>query len=311
MVLPEIRLLQAAIILAEELHFSRAADRLHVDQSTLSKRIQELESQLGLKLFERTHQMVDLTESGRMFVEEARKAELHIERAVSAAKAANRGAEQVLNFGRSQYVDPYLVSMVSSIRLPLFPTLRIKIWSNYSHELAKQVMAGTLDVALTTGVPENPKLSCLKLAESPFYIAMSSADPLASLRQVRFGDMQDRNWVLFARHVSPHLHDSIQQHASAAGVKASDIHHVASPEEAVPLILGDRGLAFLNRTGAWRIAQHGITMRPLEEEGLRLVTNLTVRSDSKSRLLGEFVKAVSRKLEISRKPVQQRLSLTA
>jgi DNA-binding transcriptional LysR family regulator len=311
MILPDLRLLQAAIVLAEELHFSRTAERLRIDQSTLSKRIQELEAQLGLKLFDRSHQMVDLTESGRRFVEEARQAELHIERAVTAAKAANRGADEVLNFGRSQYEDPYLVSMVISVRLPLFPTLRIKAWSNYSHELAKEVVAGTLDIALTTGVPESPKLSSLKLGDSPFYIAMSVADPLARLKQLHFEDLRDRNWVLFARHVSPHLYETIQRYAGAAGVKATDIHHVSSPEEAVPSILGDRGLAFLNRTGAWRIAQHGITMRPLEANGLRLVTSLTVRSDSKSRLLGEFVKAVSRKLEVSKRPVQQRLSLTA
>jgi hypothetical protein len=117
--------------------------------------------------------------------------------------------------------------------------------------------------------------------------------------------------VMFSRHVNPHLYNAIQQQASASGATAADLHHVSSPEEAVPLILRDDGLAFLNRTGAWRIAQHGITMRPLSEDGLRLVTHLTVRSDSKSRILSEFVKATARKLESLRRPVQRELSLTA
>jgi DNA-binding transcriptional LysR family regulator len=311
MVLPEIRLLQAAITLAEELHFSRAAERLHIEQSTLSRRILELEGQLGLKLFERNHQTVDLTEAGSKFVEEARKAELHIERAVTAAKAASRGTDEVLNLGKSPYTDPYLVSMILAIRLPLFPGLRIKIWSNYSHELAREVTAGSLDLALTTGIPENGKLSCLKLADNPFYIAMPSNDPLAALRQIRLKDMQDRNWVMFSRHVSPHLYDMVQRRTSEAGVGVTDLHHVSSPEEAVPLILREDGLALLNRTGAWRIAQQGITMRPLAEEDLRLVTNLSVRADTKSRLVSEFVKATARKLDTLRIPVQQSLSLTA
>ncbi|HWH60645.1 MAG TPA: LysR family transcriptional regulator [Terriglobales bacterium] len=311
MVLPEIRLLQAAITLAEELHFSRAAGRLHIEQSTLSRRILELEGQLGIKLFDRNHQMVELTEAGSKFVEEARKAELHIERAVTSAKAASRGTDEVLNFGKSPNTDPYLVSMILATRLPLFPGLRIKVWSNYSHELVRGLMAGSLDLAVTTGVPENGKLSCLKLAENPFYIAMSSDDPLSGSKRVALRDMQGRNWVMFSRHVNPHLYDMIQRYASVAGVDATDLHHVSSPEEAVPLIFEDKGLAFLNRTGAWRIAQHGITMRPLAEEGLRLVTNLTVRSDTKSRLIGEVVKATARKLDALRRPVQQRLSLSA
>jgi DNA-binding transcriptional LysR family regulator len=60
MAIPEIRLLQAAIALAEDLNFTRAAERLHIGQSTLSKQICELEGQLGFRLFERNHQRVDL-----------------------------------------------------------------------------------------------------------------------------------------------------------------------------------------------------------------------------------------------------------
>ncbi len=92
MALPEIRLMQAAIALAEELIFSRAAERLHIGQSTLSKQIVELEAQLGFRLFERNHQNVDLTDAGRAFVEEAREAVFHAERAVISAKAVFNGS---------------------------------------------------------------------------------------------------------------------------------------------------------------------------------------------------------------------------
>jgi DNA-binding transcriptional LysR family regulator len=63
--LPEIRLLQAAIAVARDLNFSRAADRLHIGQSTLSKQIYELESQLVFRLFNRNHQIVELKDAGR------------------------------------------------------------------------------------------------------------------------------------------------------------------------------------------------------------------------------------------------------
>jgi hypothetical protein len=84
-----------------------------------------------------------------------------------------------------------------------------------------------------------------------------------------------------------------------------------TPEEAVPLILAHEGVAVLNRAGAWRIAQHGITLRPLAETNVRLRTSLAVRADNKSRLVAEFIRAAGRKLEGVRRPIQQRLNLTA
>ena len=75
-------------------------------------------------------------------------------------------------------------------------------------------------------------------------------------------------------------------------------------EEASELILAHNGVAFLTRGGSWRIARDGLTMRPLAEERLRLVTKLATRADNNSRLVSEFVRATGRKLT-SKRPVQQ------
>src|SRR5277367_1159976 len=106
---PDFRLWQAAILLAEELNFSRAADRLHVVQPTLSKQILELESQLGFRLFLRNSQSVKMTDACQQFVKEAREAVFHAERAVNLARASAQGAQSVINLGKSPYVDPYLI----------------------------------------------------------------------------------------------------------------------------------------------------------------------------------------------------------
>jgi hypothetical protein len=88
------------------------------------------------RLFERNHQRVDLTDAGRVFVEEAREAVLRAERAVLVAKATFSGADEILNIGKSPHGDPCLVSTLLSIHLPLFPGLRVNLWSDYSNELA-------------------------------------------------------------------------------------------------------------------------------------------------------------------------------
>jgi DNA-binding transcriptional LysR family regulator len=310
MVLPEIRLLQAAIVLAEELHFSRAADRLNMSQSTLSKQILKLERDIGFQVFRHNHQAAELTDAGRVFIAEAKEVIVHAERSILSARAVLDGPLDVLNIGKSSYTDPFLVSALLSIRLPLFPDLKIKLWSNFSHELAQQVMVGTLDLALITGIPHKPKLSVMNITNNPYYIVMTMDDDLAGHREIRLEQMKTRNWIILGQHANVHVYDAIHSVASDRGVHPSDVYHFTSPEEASELVREHGGLAFLSRATAWRIARDGLTMRPLTEDRLRLVTSLAVRVDSKSRLVNEFVKAAGKKFGGIGQRTQGRLPLT-
>jgi DNA-binding transcriptional LysR family regulator len=311
MVLPEIRFLQAAIALAEELNFSRAAERLRVDQSTLSKRIADLESLIGVRLFERNRnrQSVELTEAGRHFVAEARSAILHTERAVMNATAAARGADEILHIGKSAYTDPYLVTTLLSIQLPLYPSLKVKLWSNYSHELAHMVATGELDLALITAIPDTPELSSLTVADNPIYIALSTDDALARNKKLRLEDLRNCDWILLASYVSPHVFERIHLIASEKAITVSDMHYVMTAEEASELVQAHKGVAFLPSDAAWRIACDEVTIRPLMEERLRLVTRLATRSDNKARLVSEFVRAAGRKMSNISPPQQGHLPL--
>ena len=309
MVLPEIRLLQAAIALAEELNFSRAAARLRIDQSTLSKRIAELESQVDMRLFVRNHQTVELTEAGRHFVEDARSAILHVEGAVHGARAAQNGADEVLHIGRSVYADPYLVTAIQSIQLPLFPGLKVKLWSNFSHELARMVATGNLDLALVVAIPDTSSLSFLLVAESPGYIALPKSDAKAGSVELRLEDLRAHEWILPAPHINPYITEMIQAAASAKNIVAPDTHTFTTAEEAVGLVLAHKGAAFLTRESAWRISCDEIAIRPLAEERLKLVTSLATRSDDKKRLTSEFVRAAGRKLVKAQSPPQRSTAL--
>jgi DNA-binding transcriptional LysR family regulator len=234
-----------------------------------------------------------------------------MERAVSSANAAFRGADETLHIGTTASADPFLVSMLTVVRLPLFPRLKVKFCSDYSGELVRDLIAGNLDLALVTDITENPKLSCLALAESPYYVSILCDDPLARKKEIRLVDIHDRNWVVLSPRVSPHSHDMIQIAASQAGAIPSDLNQVMTPEQAMSLILLHDGVALLDRTGAWRISQRGITMRPLAQTDLRFNTCLAVRSDNTGRLVKEFVRATGRKLDVLRRPVQQKLNLIA
>jgi DNA-binding transcriptional LysR family regulator len=310
MVLPETQSMQAAIAVSEELSFSKAARRIHIEQSTLSRLVSRLESQIGLRLFIRNHQNVEITEAGRHFVEEARHSVLYAERAVLSAMAALHGVEEILNVGKSAFTDPFLVTTLQAVRLPLYPGLKVKLWSDYSPELAHKVEDGELDVALVTAIPDEPALSFLKVAETPHYIVLSGDNPLADRDELQLEDLRSCEWILLASNVNPHVFEMIQQVASQKGITPVDRHYVMTAEEASELILEQSGIALLPRDAAWRIASEGLVMRPLVEEQLKLVTRLVARSDNKSLLVSEYVRATGRKLSSIALPRQRALPLT-
>jgi DNA-binding transcriptional LysR family regulator len=310
MVMPDISLLQAAIVLAEELHFGRAADRLNMSQPTLSKQIFRLERSVGLRLFEHNHQAAELTPAGQVFIAEAREVVFHAQRAIISARAVVNGSTEILNVGKSSYTDPFLVSLLTAIQLPLFPAMKIKLWSNYSNVLAQQLVAGTIDVAVVTGVPPKNKLSTVEITTNPYYAVMRIEDELASYKEIRVDQFDSRIWVLLGPHINAYLYDQIQAITSEKEIYPSDIYHFTSIEEASALVREHHGLALLPRTSAWRIARDGLTLRPVTEDRLSLVTSLAVRADSKSKLVNEFVKAAGRKLGEVGHRRQNKLPLT-
>src|SRR5271170_6099964 len=113
------KLLRAAVVLAEELNFSRAAEKLHIGQSALTKQISSLEEFLGYALFLRDSRAVSTTPAGESFVAEARLSLLHLERAIHLSRAANRDHEVVLHVGKTPYTDPYLLDEPAVTSIPV------------------------------------------------------------------------------------------------------------------------------------------------------------------------------------------------
>ena len=291
-----LNLIQSAIALTETLSFSRAARMRHISQPTLTKQIAALEDWIGVPLFERDHQSVAINEAGKAFIEEARLSVLHFDRAVQAARAATHNSETILNIGRSPHADPFLVSTLLSIRLPLFPKLKVEMSSRFSCDLVHDVAAGLLDLAIAIEPPLSPLLSATKIAENPFYIVMSKDHESATHEAISFQQLDGKEWVLFERRTHPSLYDSILRTAHSRGVMPAQIHHVMTAEEAFPFLTHGRGMAFLPKSGALRIARERITLRPLAEDALLLKTYITARSDNKSKVASEFMRMFVRKI---------------
>jgi len=291
----EVRHLLAVIRLAEELNFTRAADRLHITQSALSKQITEIEEQHRFHLFIRNHnRKVELTDVGRIFVQEARSALLHIDRAVQLGRAALEGSDTTLTIGHSPDADQAWISAILAIHLPLYPKLRIQLVSEFSSELVRSVMAGELNLALVTAPPENSQITAVAFAQSPLYAALPQTHAAAQKQYVALEDLATDDWILFARRVHPLVHDQIMDAAQRKGIAPKHAHATITAQQALHLVSEHVGVAILTKSTVVGVTPESVVVKPLSETSLCFETCVIVRSDDDSRLASEFARSFLR-----------------
>jgi DNA-binding transcriptional LysR family regulator len=305
----ETRYLLAAVILAEELSFTGAAKRLKMSQSGMSRRLNELEIRCGFKLFNRDHANVVITDAGRAFVEEAKLALIHDERAIESGKAANQGVESHLTIGRSPYLDPMIISTLFSVRLPLYPNLVLHMQSDFAPELVHGLLTSRLDLALIANPSPSRKLTMTKIMEAPFYIAVPENHPLVSKEVLTLEDMRGCTWIVFDRKVHPVLHDMIFRRAAEEEVAYRNNQNVMSTDEAFQLVEENIGIAFVTMASALRTMRPGMAVRPLVDKELRVELYLVSRADNRSKLASEFVRGFMKRIQQVIAPPQMILPL--
>jgi DNA-binding transcriptional LysR family regulator len=302
----EVRHLQAVIVLAEELNFTRAAHRLHITQSALSKQIAEIEEQHRFHLFTRNNKRnVELTEVGRIFVEEARSALLHIDRALRLGRAAREGSDSILTIGHSPDADQAWVSAILAIRLPLYPKLRIQLISEFSSELVRSVMAGELNLALVTAPPETSQITAAAFAETCLYAALPQTHAAAQKEHITLQDLARDEWILFARRVYPVVHDAIMAAAQREGIAPKHAHDILTAQQAVHLVSEYVGVAILTKPAAVGSSAKGVVIKPLSDALLCFQTCVVMRTDDDSRLANEFARSFLRRYAPQRMPPKQ------
>jgi DNA-binding transcriptional LysR family regulator len=301
----EARYHQAVVALAEELNYTRAADRVGISQPALTKQIMELEKTLGYLLFERDRKHVVLTQAGEVFAEEARLALMHSERAVHLGRAANHGREHIVAVGRTPFTDPDLVSSLFAIRLPLYPTLRIQLESAFVLDLVRSVATAALDAAIVTEVPETKGITQVPLASAPLHIGLRESHPAAKLDRVHLRDIGDANWAMFAKRVHPLVYDTLFRVVEQEQVKIKELHHFMSVNEAIALVTEQDCIAIVTASASRQLHHQGVVFRPLEHAAFRMHTSLIMRADNNVRLVNGFARAYLKHHQT--KPVQKDL----
>jgi DNA-binding transcriptional LysR family regulator len=300
------RHLHAVVVLAEELNFTRSAQILGISQPALSKQITELEEQYRLHLFVREKgRIVELTDAGRIFVQEARASLFHAERAIHLAHAAHQGMENVLLIGHSHYADRAWIPALFAIRLPLYPKLKVRLVTRSAMESVRSVLAGELNLALVTAPPEDAQITAVAFARAPLHVALPHTHRAARKEHIALRDLAADQWILLAKHVHPIIHDAILRTAQCEGIIPKNAHDVMTAHQAVHFVSERLGIAIFTKPAGLRFHEEGVVIKPLSDTALWFDTCLIMRAEGNPRFVDEFAMAFLRRVAPKRAPATQ------
>ncbi|MFK0046298.1 LysR family transcriptional regulator [Streptomyces sp. NPDC090741] len=207
----ELRQLRYFVTVAEELHFGRAADRLHIVQSAVSQQVQRLERELGADLFDRSPRHVRLTGAGERLLPEARAVLAAAERARAAVR------EQVgLRLGTSTGLGEHLDRLLGGLAV-LAPDTSVQLVSAPTHDRLEQVADGRLDAAFVRSLEPAPGVRILPLWKDPLVAVLPAAHPLARETELAISDLAGLRLCITARRNNPALVDLVVGACHSAG----------------------------------------------------------------------------------------------
>jgi len=203
----ELRQLRYFIVLSEELHFGRTAERLHLSQPPLTRQIHQLEEELGVELLHRTTRRVELTDAGRAFANEARQIMARVAHAADLAAQANRGLAGHLVVGYTPARATIVARAVKAFT-NLYPNVRISLRDLLGHNI-QLLRDGRVDVGFISLPNNTAGLEVETLLREQFVVAMPAKHPLALRRSVSVRELAGQPNLLFPRHVNPFGYDLV------------------------------------------------------------------------------------------------------
>jgi DNA-binding transcriptional LysR family regulator len=287
----ELRHLRSFVAVAEELHFGRAAARVHIVQPALSRQIRALEEEMGLRLFERDRRRVALTAGGAAFLEEARSVLRDVDRAVDTARRAARGEYGTLRIGYvPAVVYTGLPEIVRAFRKRL-PGVDVRFRDMSPALQVEALLAERIDVGFVRGPVHEPALAATTVLEEPLVAALPSGHRLAGHASLELAILAAEPFVLQARSRGPESHDQILAICRSAGFSPRVVQE-GSNIDVLSFVASGAGVAIVP-TSLRVIRRAGIVFRPLRERPVTQL-NMVWRKNAGSPVLREFLDEVRR-----------------
>ena len=265
----EPRLLRAFIAVAEELHFGRAAVRLHMTQPPLSVQIRKLEDSVGARLLERSRRHVALTEAGAFFLTRARHLLAEGSRSVAETARIARGEAGVLSVGYTATATYEILPPLVRAFATRAPGVRLELVELRSPLQAEALRSGRIELGLACGPIDEPDILARVLARERLLAILPAKHALARKARLRLADLRDQPSVVVRADIEP-----AWAHACAAALARSEVRLPIAQETdskvaMLGLVAAGIGIA-LGSASMARLARHGVVFREVSDFRLRL-----------------------------------------
>ena len=244
----ELRHLRYFVAVGEEEHFGRAAQRLRVAQPALSRQIQDLEREIGFKLFDRLSRGVKISSAGKLFLEDTRGILQQLNEATERAQRVARGQSGTLRVGFTENAS-WRGVVPDSLHLfrERYPDAELQLNPLPSLQQLEAVRAGRLDAAFMFNPPKpDRELDQLPVAVNSLALAAPAAHPLSKSKSVRLRDMTDARFIWFPRRESAAFYDRLMYECVRGGLKSPRIVQEASNEATIlTLVAQGMGVGFV------------------------------------------------------------------
>jgi DNA-binding transcriptional LysR family regulator len=287
----ELRHLRYFVAVAEELSFTRAAERLHIGQPPLSQQIQALEAEVGAQLFERSKRWVRLTEAGKLFLEDARQILAQSERAVVTARRAQRGeaGELRVGFTFSTPFTPLFAKAIKRYR-QLYPHVSLTLHEMATLHQLEAIETRKMDLGFVrppeVTLPE--ALTLTHLRDDPLLLVLPSDSPLAHKRKVKVKDLEKLPFVMYPKDAGTGIYFQIFRLCRAAGFVPQIAMEAGEASTIIGLVAAGIGVSVLP-SPFHSIHMEGVVYRALDDEAAATSLLLAQRREDSSPLVEAFV----------------------
>ncbi len=290
----ELRHLAYFVAVAEELHFARAATRLKVAEPALSRQIRQIERELNVQLLERTTRSVRLTSAGSAFLEEARRALIQVERAVSVAQQAQRGeaGQLLVGFSTSAAYDvlPRLVQAYHA----RYPAVEIKPQHFIGYEQLRALEERRIHVGIVRQPTQHQSLLTEVVYREPMLLALPEDHPLAAHERIPVAALSAETFVVATGGQAQSAGDELGPVFVELGFRPREVHPVPDTLTKLGLVGAGVGVAFIAAV-ARTLSTQGVVFRELADAAPEQVTALAWHRDERSPALQGFL-AVAREV---------------
>ena len=277
------RLLRYFVTVAEERHFGRAAERLHIAQPPLSQQIQKLERQLGVELIDRSCRPIELTDAGDALLAEARLALTHGERAFAAARRAATGHLGHLHIGALQAAVDGVLSYVMRAHRRNYPDVKLELTELGTAEQVTQLVEHRLDVCFLRGPVDEPSLTIRTLIDDPLAAVVYDDHAFATFERIAPSLLGDQPMILWTRAAAATTYADVVELFRLHNIEPPVVDEAPRIQTILALVASGAGIALLptsfinlNRKGVRFIPLHG----PLPHRPLALAWRTSKQSPS-------------------------------